>query len=274
MSPASPAIAARVGRVNGGIRASFRHDGRKTTVDALEERDGYRMRMPCGGLGCEGVLLNTGGGVVGGDRVLHCIYAGERASVAIATPAAERIYRSSGESACISVDLTLKAGSTLAWLPQETILYDNARLVRDLSVDMPSNATALLLEITVFGRRSMCEAVANGLWTDRWRVRRDGRLIFAENNQIDGPIASLMGKAAIAGGGHIIATSLYIAPDAESHLAAVRMALGGTQNVGASAWNGLLCIRAISNDLETLRSTLSRAITTMRGAPMPRVWGL
>ncbi len=230
------------------------------------------MRFPRGGLGCEGVILNTGGGVVSGDRIVHRIDAGEQANVTITAPAAERIYRSVGESAHIGIHLGLEAGARLAWLPQETILYDNARLVRELSVDMPSCASALLAEITVFGRKGMGEAVTRGAWIDRWRVRRAGRLAFVENNRFGGPLATLLARAAICGGAHILATALYVAPDAESRLASVRAAIGHSDSVGASAWNGLLCVRAIGGDLEILRRTLSQAIVAMRGLAMPRVW--
>ncbi|MDZ4792474.1 MAG: urease accessory protein UreD [Hyphomicrobiales bacterium] len=268
--PILPAI--QPARAHGGVRATFRHDGAKTAVFKIEERDGYRMRFPRGGIGCEGVILNTGGGVVAGDRIVHNVECGDGADVTITAPSAERIYRSEGDYAGIDVQFTLAPKARLAWLPQQTILYDNARLTREFHIEMAADSSALLAETTVFGRKGMSEAVTQGAWIDRWRVRRSGRMVFAKNNRFDGPIAELLMRSAIGGGAHILATVLYVAPDAESRLASVRAALVDAQGIGASAWNGLLYIRAVSADFEVLRRTLGQAIVAIRGVAMPRVW--
>lgn len=267
-----PAI--RPTRVQGGVRATFRHNGATTAVFRIEERDGYRMRFPRGGLGCEGVILNTGGGVVAGDRIAHRVDCGDGADLAITTPAAERIYRSDGDCANIAVHLTLGLKARLAWLPQQTILYDHARLNREFHVEMATDASALLAEITVFGRKDMGETVSQGAWIDRWRVRRAGRIVFAENISFEGRLSELLTRPGIGGGAHILATVLYVAPDAESRIANVRTALANAQGIGASAWNGLLCIRALSADFEALRRTLGQAIVALRGVAMPRVWNV
>ncbi|MBC8050404.1 MAG: urease accessory protein UreD [Chitinophagales bacterium] len=275
MTQAFPILpASQPERVQGGVRATFRHYGAKTAVFEIEERDGYRMRFPRGGHGCEGVILNTGGGVVAGDRIVHSVECGDGADVTITAPSAERIYRSDGDCANISVHLNLRANARLAWLPQQTILYDNARLTREFHVEMAHDSSALLAEITVFGRKGMGEAIKQGAWIDRWRLRRAGRLIFAENNRLEGHLAELLARSAIGGGAHILATVLYVAPDAESRLANVRAALADAQGIGASAWNGLLCIRAVSADFEALRRTLVQAIVALRGVAMPRVWSV
>ncbi|MDX2265526.1 MAG: urease accessory protein UreD [Hyphomicrobiales bacterium] len=262
-------------RVVGGVDALIGRYPDRTAVCKLEERDGYRMRFVRGGQGCEGVILNTGGGVVAGDRVHHRIAASERADVTITTTAAERVYRSDGFPAQIRITLAVAAKAALAWLPQETILYSHARLDRAFDVDVATDASLLVAEVTVFGRKAMGEVLTHGEWTERWRVRRAGRLIFAENIGMHGDICNLLARKAIGAGADNIATMLFVATDAEIRLNAVREAIADAScAIGVSAWNGLLCVRAMGDDLAALRRSLALAVVALRGVAMPRVWQL
>ncbi len=109
----------------------------------------------------------------------------------------------------------------LAWLPQETILFDRARLKRRIDVDLAEDASLVMAEAVVFGRAAMGEAMRDGFWADTWRVRRGGRLVFAENVRLDGDIAEKLARPASAAGGIALATVL-VAPADETTLAAVR----------------------------------------------------
>jgi urease accessory protein len=260
-------------RVEGGVRVSFRQRGGVTALHDCEERDGYRVRFPKGGAGCEGVIINTGGGVAGGDRIRHAITLGDHASATLTTQAAERIYRSQGDPSQIDVLLKLGNNASLSWLPQETILYAQANLARRFEVDTVQSARLLMVEITVFGRKEMGEAVSQGRYLDRWRVRCGGRLVFAENVCFEGDLHAALGRPAIGNGARITGTVLYVAEAAAGKLEAVRRAVtGAASRVAASAWNGLLCIRCLGTDLDTVRQELSRAIVALRQEPMPRVW--
>jgi urease accessory protein len=244
-----------------------------TALNDCEERDGYRIRFPKGGAGCEGVIINTGGGVAGGDRVCHAATLGERASATLTTQAAERIYRSQDDPSQIEVRLKLGDGASLSWLPQETILYAQANLTRRFEIDMARTARLLMAEITVFGRKEMGEAVNQGCYSDRWRVRSDGRLVFAESVRFDGDLDADLRRPAIASGARITGTVLYVAEAGAGKLDAVRRAIAGAASrIAASAWNGLLCIRCLGTDLDTVRQELSRALVVLRQEPMPRVW--
>jgi urease accessory protein len=244
-----------------------------TVLNDCEERDGYRIRFPKGGAVCEGVIINTGGGVAGGDRICHAVALGDNASATLTTQAAERIYRSQGDPSQIDVLLQLGNGAALSWLPQETILFAQANLARCFEIDMAQSARLLMVEITVFGRKEMGEVVAQGRYSDRWRIRRDGRLIFAESIRFEGDLDAALRRPAIGNGARITGTILYAAEAAASKLDAVRGAVAGAASrIAASAWNGLLCIRCLGTDLDTVRRELSRAIVTLRQEPMPRVW--
>src|SRR3712207_2637130 len=133
-------IAARVPafvRAEGGVRVVFGTGPRGAVPLTVAESGGYRVRFPRTG---EGVLINTGGGMTGGDRMNVDVALRAAASTVVTTQAAEKIYRSDGPDTEIAVALALDLGSCLAWLPQEQILFDGARLRRTLNVTMPSDA--------------------------------------------------------------------------------------------------------------------------------------
>ncbi|MGH6665864.1 MAG: urease accessory protein UreD, partial [Pseudolabrys sp.] len=178
----------------------------------LHEDGSLRARFPNAPAGAlELVVVNTGGGMTGGDRFAIDIALSEGASLVAGTAAAEKVYRSTGPDAELDVTLDVAAGARLAWLPQETILFDRARLSRRIDVDLSEGATLLLAEAVVFGRAAMGEAMAQGFFADRWRVRRAGRLVFADSARLNGAVAEKLGQSASAAGGIAIATVL-IAP--------------------------------------------------------------
>jgi urease accessory protein len=260
-------------RVRGGVRAVFRQRQGLTALSDCEERDGYRIRFPRSVYGCEGVIINTGGGVAGGDRVTHAVTIEGGASATLTTQAAERIYRSQGSAAEIDVVLTLGEGASLAWLPQETILFSQANLTRRLEIEMAASASLLMAEITVFGRKEMGETITQGRYADRWRVRRGGTLAFAESIRFEGDLDAGLKRPVVGNGARVAATILYVAPAAEDKLQPIRHAIAAaTSRIAASAWNGLLCVRCLGPELEAVRHDISLAISALRRQPMPRVW--
>ena len=158
-------------------------------------------------------IINTAGGIAGGDRFALDIAAGQGTRLVVTTAAAEKVYRTLGPDSVIDVKLDVAAGATLAWLPQETILFDRARLTRSIEVDVAPDAQLFLAEAIVFGRSGMGEAVEEGALFDRWRVRRGGKLIYAEGVRLDGLIAQRLAEAAVAKGGIAVATVLIVPGD-------------------------------------------------------------
>jgi urease accessory protein len=158
-------------------------------------------------------------------------------------------------------------------MPQETIVFDRARLARRFEAEIAPDARLLLFEAIVFGRTARGEEVRQGFLEDRWRIRRDGRLVYADTLRLDGPVADLLDRPAIAGGARALATMLYVAADAESRLGEARSLLEGSIcQAGASAWNGLLVIRFLGRNGAELRRDAARVLEKFRGCALPRVW--
>ena len=245
------------------------------TDGVTRRRDVYedgplRVRFPNAYDGAlEAVFVNTAGGIAGGDRHDLDMAAGEGAALTVTTAAAEKVYRALGPDAEIGVKLSAAAKSKLCWLPQETILFDRARLVRRIEVDLDEAASFLMAEAVVFGRSAMGERVEQGSFTDRWRVRRGGRLVFAETVRLDGAVARRLAEPAVAGGGAAIATVLAV-PGDEAAVARVRQQTFCGE-VGASAWNGLAVARLCAKDGASLRRDLCAVIGAF-GGTLPRSW--
>ncbi|WP_213773408.1 urease accessory protein UreD [Bradyrhizobium sp. dw_78] len=239
----------------------------------LHESGSLRVRFPSPEAeGLSAVFVNTAGGVAGGDRFDIDIATGEGARLAVTTAAAEKVYRAQGAAAQLNIALKAAAGSHLAWLPQETILFDRARISRKIDIDLADSASLLLCEIVVFGRAAMGERMLQGEFIDRWRVRRGGRLVFAETVRLDGDIGEKLNRPAIAGGGVAIGTVLIV-PGDEALVERIRElseSFGG--EVGVSAWNGFAMVRFCAQDATRLRADIMAVLGRASGSALPRLW--
>src|SRR3954454_11365805 len=190
----------------------------------LHESGSLRVRFPAPeGQGLSAVFVNTAGGIAGGDRFDIDIATGEGARLTVTTAAAEKIYRAQGPQARLNITLKAAAGAHLAWLPQETILFDQARVSRKIDIDLAESASLLLCEIVVFGRAAMGEKMLSGSFVDRWRLRRGGGLVFAETVRLDGEMGEKLARPAVAKGGLAVGTALIV-PGDEALVAHIREA--------------------------------------------------
>jgi len=259
-------------RAVGRLALSVKSVGGKTRRAQVHEAGSLRVRCPgAPSEELEAVIINTAGGIAGGDRFDLDVEAGEDTRLVVTTAAAEKVYRTLGPDSGIGVRLVVAAGATLAWLPHETILFERARLSRSIEVDLAPDAQLFLAEAIVFGRSGMGETVQEGALFDRWRVRRGGRLIYAEGVRLDGAIARRLAERAVANGGIAIATILVV-PGNDATVEAVRALQDQfAGEVGASAWNGLAAVRLCAAEGAALRHDLVRVMTAVRG-DLPRLW--
>lgn len=273
----APAKTPALERARGRVDLEFRASARDSGLVRLTHAGALKVKLPrvSAGTPPEAVLINTAGGLAGGDRLDIAVTAEENAAVTVTTAACEKVYRSTGEAAVVETMLAAGAGARLEWLPQETILFDRARYERRLAITLAADAAVLAVEPVVFGRLAHGETMATGLFRDRWRVTRAGRLVFADGTRLEGPIAAILDRPATLAGGRAQATLFYAAPDAEARLEDVRAALAGAPaEAGASARDRTLIVRLAAVDGAALRATLIPALCTLRGGkPMPKVWG-
>ena len=271
---ASTGTPPRMQRASGRVRLAFRQTGTTTTPDVLFQEGSAKARLPrTFGEGQQVVLINTAGGLAGGDQFLTEIELGEGAELTVTTQACERVYRSLGEAAEVNAVLKVGQAARLAWLPQETILFDASRLKRRLDVELAPDATFLAAEALLFGRSAMGETVRGGAFHDRWRIRRDGSLLFADDVRFEGDIAGQLARPAVLAGNRAIATVLYVGANAENFLDPVRYVIHDAG--GASCWGGKLLIRIAAPDGLALRSTLIPALSVLtNGRPLPKLWQL
>jgi urease accessory protein len=262
-------------RVDGGITTTLtrRPDG-STSVATLAECGGYRLKFPrTHSSHAEAVIINTGGGVVGGDRIKLDVSICKGADATVTTQAAERIYRSTGPFSEIEARLEASHGARLIWAPQEAILFSGARLRRKYEVDVSSTARLLFVESMIFGRTASNEVMEGGALHETWRIRRDGRLVFAESNRLDDVSDDVLRRPAILGASHALACIVYVAPDAAARLACVREVLEDDgARAAASAWNGLLVVRLVTDAARDMRRAMVGIMQELAGASMPRVW--
>ncbi len=266
--------AARVSRID----AVFVADASGTRLERLGEAGHLRLRV-LRGAGCEAVMVNTGGGIVGGDRLsVNVSVSGAGAAVTLSTVAAEKLYRAADAGASVETTLAVGVGATLHWLPRETILFDGTRLRRSLALDLAVGARFVGIETIVFGRTAHGERVATGELRDGWRVRRDGRLVFADESLLATPMDATLARPALGGGASAVSLVLAAADGIEALLDPLRAVLeafaAGDEAVkgGASLRDGVLTARLLSRSPERLRLCVVEALRVLRPGPLPRTW--
>ncbi|KXG86273.1 urease accessory protein UreD [Agrobacterium bohemicum] len=246
----------------------------RSRLDQLFQEGCAKIRLPdTFSNEMEAILINSSGGLTGGDELEWQAVAGAGTSLVVTTQACEKVYKAGAGTAAVTARITVGPGAKLHWLPQETILFDRASLTRRLEVDIDASAEFIAVEAILLGRQAMGEAMKEGLLRDRWRIRHGGKLIHAEELRLDGNIGELTKTASVLSGQVAFATLFYIGPLGEALLPKIRDILGSSG--GASEWQGKLVVRVSAPDGFTLRKMLFPIISLLRnGAPVPKVWNL
>lgn len=268
-------------RARGRLSLGFARQPRGTVLDDLFQSSPLRALFPDPepDEAITAAVVNTAGGLAGGDAIEVAIRAGEGAVATVSAPAAEKVYRSLGEPTRIATTLSAAAGARLEWIPQETIVFDGARLERRINVDLAGDARLLMAEVMVFGRTAHGETLTNGTIRDAWRLRRDGALVWADGLLLERDLAACLAAPFGFGAAQALGTLLYAGEGAEG--------LVGTLREGDREWAapggvtvsrpGLLLGRWLGGALAVRRS-VSAAMLVVRAAAMgqparlPRLW--
>lgn len=244
-----------------------------SALDRLWQECCAKLRLPKHDQGFEAVMINSSGGLTGGDEMHWAFNAAKHTQLTVTTQACEKVYASSGGKASVSTSLVVGQGARLNWLPQETILFNQSSLSRWFETDIAGDGQLLVCEPVLLGREAMEETVAKGLFEDRWRIRVDGVLVHAEQFRIGPEVASEVLRLAVLNGHWAFATVLLIAGNGEALLDDARQIIG--EQGGASFWNGKLLARLVAPNGYDLRKRLIPLLVSLnKRATLPKCWSL
>jgi urease accessory protein len=261
-------------RARGEIVLSSKHAGGRSAIDGLRQSGAFKAVFPRTRDRLECVLVNTAGGLTGGDRFQLTAVAGADTKLSLTTQAAERAYRAvPGETAHMRTSLKVETNALLHWLPQELILFDGCAVDRRLAIDLDAGARLLMVEPVIFGRTLMGEEVAQGSFRDRIEVTQAGQPLYLDGISLTGDIAAQLRRPASAAGAAAMASLLYVAPDAPARLAGIRADLPATGGAGLLN-DTTLTLRLVCPDGFELRKYLLPILDTLSDASLPTCWRL
>jgi urease accessory protein len=263
----------RLQRALGESRVVFAMRDGQTRLTDLYQRDPCRVLFPDPEPGepPQAVLVTTSGGVTDGDSLTMAIEVGPGAEALAATQAAEKIYRAarSAEHCAMDIAVTVGEGASLDWLPQETIVFQGARLKRRTVADVAAGGSLLACEMVVLGRAASGETFTNGLLLDSWSVRRTSRLAWTDTLRVEGqtPTGAGFGTA------NALATMIGVWDEPQPQFEKARALLEGAADVraGVTLVNGVMVARLLG-EATMVRHAAIRFLTDFRGRRLPRVW--
>jgi urease accessory protein len=268
-------------RANGGGRIVLTGSERGTRIADVYQKFPIGLAFP--GIGDdlvkEAVIINSSGGIAGGDRLEIEVVALNNASVAVTTQAAEKIYRALDRPARVTTKLKACGTAKLAWLPQETIVFNQARILRQTEIDVCSGAELIALEWLVFGRAARGEEVVSGQISDSWRIKRDGHLIWADGFRISDEVFVQLHRKALLSNWKAVGTLIYFGPSLDTRLRSLReIAASLDCHCAATIVGAIIIVRvaaAAGSDLRRgLRSLLEQFGRELGPGPfgVPKMW--
>jgi urease accessory protein len=263
----------RLQRASGESHVVFAVRDGATRLADLYQRDPCRVLFPDPEPGNppEAVLVTTSGGVTDGDRLKTTIEMGPGARAVVATQAAEKVYRAAETSHHCTIDVALAVDhdAVLDWLPQETIVFDGARLKRRTVANVAPRGSLLACEMIVLGRAASGERFTHGLLLDAWSVRRAGRLVWTDALRVQGETPAGAGF----GNANALATIIGVwdRPELPFEKARALLEAADAVRAGVTLVNGVLVARLLGDATAVRRATV-RFLGGLRQHRLPRVW--
>ena len=275
VTPGDRVLAPLMQRSQGEVRLAFKpgHDGR-TALDELYQQGCLKARLPRQSVDAhEAVLINTAGGLTGGDDLRISLRMGTGTRAVVTTQACERIYKASSGTARVSSSITAASGSTALWLPQETILFEGASLTRRMRVELSGTARLVGCEAIILGRPAMGEVVHNAHLLDEWVINLDSRTVFIDRLGLHGDVSVELNRAAIGNGARCFASIITAGPETARQRDVTRDIIRESGLTGgASDLGQVMLARLLAPNSHQLKATLLRLLEALAEAPLPRVW--
>jgi urease accessory protein len=270
---------------NGALELGFSADGGATRLARRAHRGPFVVQRPFFPEGpevCHVYLLHPPGGLVGGDELRLDLGVDAGAHVLVTTPAAGKAYRTLGPLARQTHALSVEAGGTLEWLPQETILYAGCRVEIDTRVELSAGARFFGAETIAFGLPARGEPFARGSCRATFALRRKGAPILVERGCFSG--GAPVGRAPWGLAGATVLTLIVAAPApgqaAVEELRALAASCGEAQRAGVTVLGDreALVVRHLGARAEEARAFVQaiwrrvRPDLLGRAATAPRIW--
>ncbi|MHC6225220.1 urease accessory protein UreD [Pseudomonas sp. X10] len=224
------------------------------------------------GAPCHVYVLHPPGGIVGGDRLALDIHLEPGSHALLTMPGASKFYRSAGPTAQLEQRFVLEEGSTLEWLPQDSIFFAGARAALHSRFSLAPGARLLAWETLCLGRPVMNETFSHGALDSRLIIDMPEDPGLHERLRLDG---GNLDKLA----GHPLLATFCAAPADAAALDLVRAELETLATpAGATLLGQLLVIRLLDHDNQHLQHTLQRLWHVLRPAVIglapcpPRIW--
>ncbi|MEH2545707.1 urease accessory protein [Bradyrhizobium sp. AZCC 2262] len=268
-------------RANGAGRIVLTGSANSTRISEVYQKFPIGLMFPRIGdeMVTEAVIVNSSGGIAGGDRLEIEVVALNNASVAVTTQAAEKVYRALDRPARIGTKLKVCSRAKLAWLPQETIVFNQARIRRQTEIDLCSGAEVIALEWMVLGRAARGEEVVSGYISDSWRIKKDGHLIWVDGFRVSDEVFAQLHRKALLSNWKAVATLIYFGPGLDTRLRILReIATSLDCSCAATIVGAIIIVRvaaAASSDLRRgLRSLLEQFSRELGPGPfgVPKMW--
>jgi len=155
------------------------------------------------------ILLNPTGGILGGDVLETRVLVGPASHVCLTTPAATRVYRSTGSPAVHRFEARVGEGARLEYLPDHLIPSPGARLRQTTEVTLAAGGALLLVDAGAVGRAARGERWCFDELDLALTVRDERGLLLHERSVLDRLARDGLGAAE---GFPYVATFAAIAP--------------------------------------------------------------
>ena len=260
-------------RSKGKLKLSFINSDAETSIYDLHQSGALKVLIPkAKSKHAEAVLINTGGGIVAGDSLSIEVTSYENTNTWITTQASEKVYKSNGELSLLKTKINLGDDSILFWCPKETILFNNSKFKRNLDFNIKSSSKMLVIENIVFGRLASGELNADCYFFDQWRIKRDEKLIFAENFLFEDKKS--MYRNTNLGEYRSLMNIMYISHDAKNYINKMRNIISTGDLFGeASHWNDFISLRALAKNPIEFNKVIEQILILFVGkkSKIPRI---
>lgn len=166
-----------------------RHDGPLQVQKAL---------YPEGDRVCHTIVVHPPGGIAGGDALSIDVRCEAGAHALVTTPGATRWYKANGRRA--NQAIRLDVDGALEWLPQETIVFDQADARSSIDITLREEDAAIIgWDVIVLGRTAAGESLRTGAFAQTIRLNAGGTLLWSERTRIAGGDPVLDSPVGLAG---------------------------------------------------------------------------